>query len=88
MIWLKTMISTSAGHLASAAKGDPVLATIVVILFYLLFTAFETTVERAAFGKSFPHLLDPIFAGFFIAYAAYAVYACAVYNTAVLASKS
>lgn len=87
MIWLKAMISASAGHLASASKGQPIASTTVVLLFFVLFELFKASVERAMFGEAFPHLLDPIFSGLFIAYAAYAVRACAVYNRAVLKGK-
>lgn len=88
MICLKSKVATSAGHLAAASKGEPMTTTAVIMMFYILVTIFTTNIERVFWGESFPHLFDPFVSGAFIAYAAYAVRACAVYNRAVLASKS
>lgn len=76
------MIHKSAMTLAASADGSPVSTTIVVLLFYLMFTILEAGTEKLIFGERFAHWLDPLFASAFIAYAAYAVYACALYNSA------
>ncbi len=67
--------------LAESAKGNPIVATIVVYIFYLMFTLLEAIVETLIFGDRFEHWLDPIFIGCFMAYSAYAVYGCALYNS-------
>ncbi len=74
-------IKMSAKYLAQSAEGNPIITTCVVFLFYLLFSLFEAAVEVLVFGERFEHWLDPLFVGCFIAYSAYAVYACAVYNS-------
>ena len=66
---------------AQACDGNPVLSTATVILFFVLFNFFEAAVEEIIFGSSFHHILDPFIAAAFIAYAGYAVYWCAVFNT-------
>lgn len=67
--------------LASASKGNPAISTATVILFYFLFNTVEAGIESLIFGKRFPHLLDAVFGIGFIAYAAYSVWACAIWNT-------
>jgi hypothetical protein len=76
------LIRESAMTLAASADGNPVIATLVVMLFALMFGLVEATVEELVWGERFEHWLDPIFMCAFIAYAAYAVWACAVFNTA------
>lgn len=74
-------IEKSAAVIAAASKGEPVIATILVALFYLAFSQLEAGIESLIWGDRFEHWLDPIFITTFIAYAAYCVYACAVFNT-------
>jgi succinate dehydrogenase/fumarate reductase cytochrome b subunit len=67
--------------LAKSANGNPVITTVVIILFYLFFNILEAIIEKLIFGERFEHWLDPIFVAGFIAYAAYAVMTCAVFNS-------
>ena len=73
-------IYDSAITLARASKGSPVISTLTVMLFYLMFNVAEAGVEHALYGALFQHWLDPIFSISFIAYSALVVYACAVVN--------
>lgn len=77
MDYLRNSVMT----LAAASKGNPVISTLVVILFQIGFNLIEATVERLLFGERFEHLLDPVFMVAFISFAAYAVWACAVFNS-------
>ena len=77
-------IEKSAQILAESCSGNPVLTTCVVILFYVLFGMLEATVEKLIYGERFEHWLDPFFIASFIAYSAYAVMACAIYNSSRL----
>ena len=80
-MWLIQKIENSALILAQAAKGNPVVTTITVILYMFVFNLFEASIEAMVFGDRFSHWLDPMFTAAFIAYGAYSVWACAVYNT-------
>jgi threonine/homoserine/homoserine lactone efflux protein len=73
-------ILKSAAILAKASGYNPFISTLVVMLFYIGFVAFEATIERLVFGERFEHWLDPIFCLIFIAYAALSVYECAYRN--------
>jgi hypothetical protein len=75
-------LKESAFALAHASKGNPITATITVMLFFLAFNMLEATVERLIFGTRFEHWLDIIFICAFIAYAAYAVWVCAALQLA------
>ncbi|MFK7161895.1 hypothetical protein V6U78_12715 [Marinospirillum sp. MEB164] len=75
-------IEKSAMTLARAADGNPIITTVVTILFFLGFNILEGQIELLIWGERFPHWLDPIFIVGFMAYAAYSVYACAVFNSA------
>ena len=66
--------------LAQACDGNPVGTTVIVMLFFVMFSVLEATVEKLIFGERFEHLLDPLFQLAFIAYSAYAVCWCAVFN--------
>lgn len=68
-------------RLAQACDGSPVPSTLVVMLFFVMFSFVEAGVEIALFGKRFEHALDAVFALAFMAYSAYAVYWCAVFNS-------
>lgn len=74
-------IRKSAYIAAHACKGNPILTTLLVGLFYLAFNSLEAMVEELIFGDRFLHFLDPIFSLIAIAYAAYCVWQCAVYNS-------
>lgn len=76
-----TYIYTSAMALASASKGNPVISTVTVMLFYLMFNILEAGIETLLFGDRFEHWLDPAFQLMFMAYAAFSVYACAAHNS-------
>lgn len=75
------MIHQSAMTIAAASKGNPVTATFVVILFVLGLQAISMTVERLVWGERFERWLDVVMLVASIAYAAYTVYACAIYNS-------
>lgn len=75
------IIEKSGAILSSATQGNPALSVFCVVLFYLLFSVLEATVEKLIFGERFEHWLDPFFIAGFIAYAGYSVYACAVFNS-------
>ena len=66
--------------LAKACDGNPVLSTTTVMLFYVMFNIFEAGIEKLIFGERFEHWLDPMFQLSFIAYSAYAVWWCALFN--------
>lgn len=74
-------IQQSTYRLAQACDGNPVSSTIVVMLFFVMFNFVEAGVEIALFGKRFEHAIDAVFALMFMAYSAYAVYWCAVFNS-------
>ena len=73
-------IKRSALLVAKSSKGNPVLATVTIILFYVMFNTLESVIEILLFGKRFEHWFDVLFGIIFIAYAAYCVYWCAIYN--------
>lgn len=66
--------------LANSCKGNPILTTCTIMLFYVMFNMVEAQIERLIFGERFEHWLDIVFQLCAIAYAAYAVYWCALYN--------
>lgn len=66
--------------LARASNGNPVISTATVMLFFVMFNMLEAGVEKLIFGERFEHWLDPVFMLAFIAYSAYAVWWCAVFN--------
>ena len=74
-------INNSVMTLAESCKGNPVLSTVVVIMFFLMFDVVLTGIEKLIFGERFEHWIDPIIGVLFIAYAAYGVWACAVFNS-------
>lgn len=67
--------------LAQSAEGNPVITTATVILFWMMFTVVEASIEKMIWGERFEHWLDPIFAAAFIGYAAGSVWFCAAYNS-------
>lgn len=67
--------------LAKSCNGCPVMTTLVIMLFYVMFNVFEASVEVLFFGKRFEHILDLLFQLAAIAYSAYAVYWCAIFNS-------
>lgn len=77
MAWIKE----SAMALAAASDGSPVMSTLTVMLFYVMFNLVEAQIEKVFFGERFEHWLDPIFGLAFISYSAYAVWACAKFNS-------
>lgn len=68
-------------RLAQASDGNPVTSTLVVIMFYVMFSLVEANIEKAVFGSRFEHPLDAVFSVAFMAYASYAVYWCALFNS-------
>jgi len=74
------ILESAARTLAQACDGNPVLTTVTIILFYLMFAILEAGVEKLIWGDRFEHWLNPIFVGAFIAYSAYSVYWCALWN--------
>lgn len=67
--------------LARASLGNPVISTAVVCMFYLMFNMLVAQIETLICGERFEHWLDPVFLCAWIAYAAYAVYCCAIHNS-------
>lgn len=72
----------SAMAVAKASNGNPIISTITVMIFYIMFNMFEAGIETLLYGDRFNHWLDPIFQLCFIGYSAYCVWMCAVVNTA------
>lgn len=66
--------------LAQSCNGNPIQTTIVVMLFFVMFSVLEATFEILVFGKRFEHAFDLLFQLIAIGYSAYAVYWCAVFN--------
>jgi hypothetical protein len=73
-------IKRSALIVAKASKGNPLMATATVMLFYIMFNTLEAVVEVLIYGNRFEHWFDVVFGIAFIAYAAYVVYWCGIYN--------
>jgi len=68
--------------LVRASSGNPVITTATILLFYVMFNTAEALIEKLIFGERFEHWLDPIFIMLFMCYSAYAVWWCAIFNTA------
>ena len=68
-------------ELAASSKGNPVLSVATVMLFYVFFNLLEASIEQLIWGERFLHVLDPLFTIIFMGFAAYSVYACAVFNS-------
>jgi len=75
------IIHESAMTIARSAGGNPVTATFVVILFVLGIQMVSVTVERLIWGERFEHWVDVVILVASIAYSAYVVYACALFNS-------
>lgn len=75
------LIHQSAMTIAAASKGNPVTATLTVILFVLGLQFISMTLEKLVWGGPFEHWLDVVMLAASVAYAAYVVYACAIYNS-------
>jgi ABC-type transport system involved in Fe-S cluster assembly fused permease/ATPase subunit len=75
------IIHESAMTIARSAGGNPITATLVVILFVLGIQMIEVIVERLIWGERFEHWLDVVILVASMAYAAYVVYACALHNS-------
>lgn len=73
-------IKRSVLILVQASDGNPVMTTVTVFLFMLVFNVLESIVEKLIFGECFVHFLDLLFTAAFIAYALYAIWECAEYN--------
>ncbi len=73
-------LQTATLALAKASDGNPVFSTGTIMLFFVMFSIFEASIERLVFGEQFEHWLDPFFMLVFIAYSAYSVWWCAVFN--------
>jgi hypothetical protein len=81
---LLAKLDTSALVIALAAKGNPVIAALCVLLFYFAFNGIEGIIEKLIFGKYFVHWLDPIFALAFASYACLVVWNCAHVSKALM----
>jgi hypothetical protein len=75
------IIEKSATVLAIAAKGDPVITTTVVILFALLVNLLCSSIEVLITGGWVKYVCDVALLVAAIAYAAYAGYQCATFNS-------
>lgn len=69
-----------AAWVVHACDGNPVLAILTVLLFFLMFNLFEYTFEVLVWGKHFLHWFDLLFIGCFIAFSAVCVWQCAAFN--------
>lgn len=65
-------------YLVKASGNNPVITTVTVMLFFIMFDTLEATVEKLIWGDRFEHWLSPIFILCFMSYAGYAVWMCAV----------
>jgi hypothetical protein len=74
-------ITRSATILAVASEGNPIISTVVVVFFTLGINALFGTIETLMTGNRFDHVGDIVLLVSAIAYAAYAVYQCAIYNS-------
>lgn len=63
-----------------ACKGNPILATLLVFLYYMAFSMIEAMIERLLFGERFEHWIDPFFALTFMMFAGLCSYQCAKYK--------
>ncbi|WP_045860357.1 hypothetical protein [Teredinibacter purpureus] len=66
--------------LATSSKGNPFVAVITIMCFYVMFAFAEASIETLFFGEHFLHWLDPIFALAFMTAAGYSVWQCAKYQ--------
>ena len=74
-------LQTATLRLAQACDGNPVNTTLTVILFCFLINVLFYVIEKLFFGGPFVHVFDLILTVAAIAYSAYAVWWCAIYNT-------
>ncbi|WKT59137.1 hypothetical protein Q2E61_09375 [Microbulbifer thermotolerans] len=74
----RKFIFRSAEIIAVASDRNPILASVIVFIFYLWFNAVEASAEILIFGHRFEHWLDPFFILVFMTYSALTVWACAV----------
>lgn len=76
------LIVKSGFRLAQASKGNPIVSTGVICMFYLMLNLALAQIEKLIWGERFEHWLDLIFICVCIGYAAYCVGCCAVLNAA------
>ena len=81
------MITKSARTIAAASKGNPVIAVLVVFLFYLAVNGVYALIETLIWGYRFEHWGDVTTALAFMAYAGHVVWQCAVYQISREESK-
>ena len=81
------LIERAARTIAESSEGSPIISTMLVMLFYVMFAVLEVSVERLIWGERFEHWLDPVFILAFIGFASYCVAACAKYNADKLEEK-
>jgi len=74
-------IQTATWRFAQASDGNPVTTTSVVLLFHVMLNIVEHVLEKLFFGEAFVHIFDLLFSFAAIAYSAYAVHWCAIYNS-------
>ena len=77
---VRSMITKSARTIAAASNGNPVIAMLVVFLFYLATNGVFALVETLVWGYRFEHWGDVPTALAFMAYAGYVVWHCAVHQ--------
>lgn len=66
--------------LVKASNGNPIISTLVIVIFHVAFDRLEMKIEILLFGEHFVHWLDPIFILGFIAYAVYAIWIGGIYK--------
>ena len=76
------VLEKSALTLARASDGSPIVSTATIMLFGIMLTLLEAQVETLLFGERFEHWLDVLLMLAGIAYSAYAVWWCALFNSA------
>jgi hypothetical protein len=74
-------LQTATLRLAQASDGNPATTTLTVILFCFVINMLFYIIAKLFFGGSFVHIFDLILMVAAIAYSAYAVWWCAIYNT-------
>lgn len=77
---LKIKLANITITLIKACNLNPLLSTLTICLFYIMFDLVLASIEIIIFGERFVHVLDVVFQLMFIFYAAYSVYICAYFK--------
>ena len=74
------LIKNSVCRLVIASEGNPLMALLVIALFVIGINTLEVVIENLIWGNRFEHWLDIVILICAIAYGAYTVEVCAIYN--------